>query len=53
MTSCGALSSLLSGSGSAVFAIFDDKEKAERAKELLILKGYFAETCVPVNQADV
>lgn len=53
MTSCGALSSLLSGSGSAVFGIFDDKEKAERAKELLILKGYFAETCVPVNQADV
>ena len=32
---CGALGALMTGTGSAVFGIFSDKEQAKRAQELL------------------
>ena len=35
MLECGALGSLMSGSGPTVFGIFEDKEKAEKAFAVL------------------
>ena len=49
LLSNGALTALLSGSGSAVFAIFDDLKSAEAAREKFIGKGYFAKICTPVK----
>ncbi len=53
MASSGALCSLLSGSGSAVFGIFDNKENAEKARDMLKGKGYFTALCEPVGKFDV
>ena len=35
LSACGAISSCLTGTGSVVFGIFDDKTLAEKAKEIL------------------
>ena len=45
ISSCGALTCRLSGSGSAVFGIFDSAEKAESAYQRLISKGFKACIC--------
>lgn len=46
--SLSALTALLSGSGSAVFAVFDNLDYAEIARDEFIRKGYFAHICRPI-----
>ncbi len=46
MKQSGALCTLLSGSGSAVFGIYQDKVSADSAAEMLKSKGYFASSCL-------
>lgn len=41
----GALCSCMTGSGSAVFGIFQDETSADISKEILHSKGYFSEIC--------
>ena len=45
----GASAALMSGSGSAVFGIFESQSKAEQAVCYLEKKGYFSALCRPVN----
>jgi 4-diphosphocytidyl-2-C-methyl-D-erythritol kinase len=45
----GASASIMSGSGSAVFGIFDNQNKADSAVSYLKDKGYFACVCRPVE----
>ena len=45
----GALPSLMSGSGSAVFGIFDDHARAKKACDDLLSRGYSAFLCKPVK----
>lgn len=45
MKSGGALISQMSGSGSAVFGIFQTENEAVKCREMLTDKGYFAEVC--------
>ena len=52
LLSNSALTAMLSGSGSAVFAIFDDPEAAKKSRDEFTSKGYFAEICTPVNIND-
>ena len=47
----GALNSLMTGSGSAVFGLFDNMEKAEKCVEILKASGYFAAVCETVNKS--
>ena len=49
LMSAGALTTLLSGSGSAVFSVFDTLEKAESARDEFIGRGYFAQISTPVS----
>lgn len=49
MLACGALCSVMSGSGSAVFGIFTDAEQGERCCTLLNGKGYFSAMCRPAD----
>lgn len=49
MSSCGALGSLMSGSGSAVFALFDDEAKAKACICALKADNIRAHICVPSN----
>ena len=46
----GAKGSLMSGSGASVFGIFDDREKAANAVEILCQKDFFATTAHPVSE---
>lgn len=48
MRRCGAAGCLLSGSGSAVFGLFADRDSAERASVRLVGNGYAAFVCRPV-----
>lgn len=48
LTVLGATGSLMSGSGSAVFGIFESQSKAQSAVEYLKDKGHFACICRPV-----
>ncbi len=45
MENCGAIVSQMSGSGSAVFGIFQTENEAVKCREMLADKGYFAEIC--------
>ncbi len=45
----GALASMMSGSGSAVFGIFDDEAKANETKSKLTEKGIWAVVCRPLK----
>lgn len=47
MSSCGALGSLMSGSGSAIFALFDDSSKSQTCLEVLKNAGIRAHLCAP------
>jgi len=47
MDSCGALGSLMSGSGSAIFALFDDESKAETCLDALKKADIRAHICSP------
>ena len=47
--SCGAEYSAMSGSGSAVFGIFADPDKAQNAVGFLSRHGYFGLICQPVG----
>ena len=49
MLSMGALSSLMTGSGSAVFGLFSDRATAEICAGMLRVKGYFAQVCETVS----
>lgn len=49
MLAKGALCSVMSGSGSAVFGIFTDAEQAEKACLELNGKGFFSAMCRPVD----
>jgi len=42
----GALNSLMSGSGPTVFALFDDKDKADRALDKVLKTGEVSQACV-------
>ena len=46
----GALNSIMTGSGSAVFGLFDSFEKARICADLLRSKGYFSEVCETVSE---
>lgn len=47
MSSCGALGSLMSGSGSAIFALFDDAQKAQACLDALQKANIRAHLCAP------
>ena len=46
---CGAQGALMTGSGSAVYGIFDDGKSAEKCAETLKMLYPFCEVCAPVN----
>ena len=46
----GALSSLMSGSGPAVFGIFDNRELAEKAADKISSLGYFVHVATPIKK---
>ncbi|MGN0607888.1 MAG: 4-(cytidine 5'-diphospho)-2-C-methyl-D-erythritol kinase [Oscillospiraceae bacterium] len=48
MLACGALCSVMSGSGSAVFGIFTDEERAEKCAIELGGKGFYSALCRPI-----
>ena len=49
MLAAGALSSVMTGSGSAVFGLFSSRAQAERCAAMLCTKGFFAEICETTN----
>lgn len=49
MRSSGALVSCMSGSGSAVFGIFEDRTSAAKCAKRLMARDYYYEICTPVN----
>lgn len=51
MTAHGASAACMTGSGSAVFGIFDTAEKAEVCADSLKASGYFAEVCETVSDS--
>lgn len=51
MLSCGALSSVMTGSGSAVFGLFNNMEAAVKCAEMLSETGFFAQVCNTVDEA--
>ena len=51
MMKSGAEASCMTGSGSAVFGIFADAEKAQSCAELLENDGYFSQVCEPVSES--
>lgn len=51
MTGKGALSAVMTGSGSAVFGLFDDEEKAAVCAEELERAGYFSAVCKTVSES--
>ncbi len=50
MNACGALSSMMSGSGTAVFGIFKTESDAETAKRQLALHGIESDICYPCKK---
>lgn len=44
----GATVSMMSGSGSAVFGIFDTEQQTKKAAQAIAAEGYFAESCTTV-----
>ena len=48
MMDCGAMNSVMTGSGSAVFGLFSEKNEAESCAEKLRASGYFAQVCETV-----
>lgn len=53
MSGNGALNAVMTGSGSAVFGLFDTQEKADSCAEKLREKGYFAQACKTVAESFV
>lgn len=53
MTAQGACAACMTGSGSAVFGIFETKEKAVICADILEKSGYFADVCETVDRAFV
>lgn len=53
MTASGALSAVMTGSGSAVFGMFSDSDTAEKCAEKLISCGYYAQPCKTVRESFV
>lgn len=51
MLASGALSSVMTGSGSAVFGLFSDKNAADICASKLRILGYFAQVCTTVSKA--
>lgn len=51
MLLAGALSSVMTGSGSAVFGLFDNKKSAEKCAERLAEKGFFSCICETVDDS--
>ncbi len=51
MDGCGALASVMTGSGSAVFGLFDDRTAAEKCSRILVDRGYFSAVCETVSEA--
>lgn len=51
MLSCGALSSVMTGSGSAVFGLFNDEHSAKKCAQNLAENGYFSQVCPTVDRA--
>ncbi len=49
MQNCGAIGTLMSGSGSSVFGIFENDGDAEKAQDELIISGYQAYICRPIK----
>ncbi|MDO4864650.1 MAG: 4-(cytidine 5'-diphospho)-2-C-methyl-D-erythritol kinase [Ruminococcus sp.] len=50
MKACGALNAVMTGSGSAVFGLFESRDTAERCAEKLAADGYFAQVCETVSK---
>lgn len=46
MKSMGALSAVMTGSGSAVFGLFNDDNTAQKCCDTLIRQGFFAKVCL-------
>jgi len=46
----GAITSMMSGSGTAVFGIFKNKEEANKAKDSALLIGAYASVCYPYSK---
>lgn len=51
MNASGALSAVMTGSGSAVFGLFSDMQTASDCAEKLSQKGFFAEVCETVSES--
>lgn len=51
MLRSGAHAACMTGSGSAVFGLFDTQEQAEKCALSLRDQGYFAQTCLTVNSS--
>lgn len=49
LTDCGALSAMMSGSGTALFGVFADQKKATIAGDILSAFGYKTSVCVPIK----
>lgn len=52
LNSCGALASTMSGSGSAVYGLYDDPAKAKTAYGQLLSAGFRAFLCKPIGKRD-
>ena len=50
MLECGSCGALMSGSGTAVFGLFDNEERANEACSALTSKGYFSCVAQPVSK---
>ncbi len=50
LLSCGAIGAMMSGSGPSVFGVFTDREKAEKAAEVLREHGWTPYVCEPVRE---
>ena len=50
MLECGACGALMSGSGTAVYGIFEDEEKANAATKILSSNGYFSYVSKPLSK---
>ena len=51
MLQCGALNAVMTGSGSAVFGLFDSRDQAEKCESILAEHGFFAQTCKTVSES--
>lgn len=51
MLECGALNAVMTGSGSAVFGLFNESSKAEKCAAELKKQGFFAEICETVKES--